>query len=266
MRHPANLDSCHSTYDETDNPDPDFTARQRSDRVEPCRGTKINSTFWNARIKNIIITWIPYCYNQLSNTSLAEGGINNFIQAGRKLQGQSYTAHVGYWFSNAYVHNTVEAMCDACMIDPQGDSAIISAQNAMKTKLEDWIPKILSAPESDGYLHTWTTLGNNARWTDRAAHEGYTAGYFLEAAIAHYLMTNRTDARLYNAAKKLADCWCNNKPGIGQWWDGHQEMEQAMTRFGVFVNGVEGGGLGDKYINCAKTINGCPLFQFQRPI
>ncbi|MCL6589277.1 MAG: glycoside hydrolase family 127 protein [Firmicutes bacterium] len=223
-------------------------------RVEPLPGTKINSTFWNARIKNIITTWIPYCYNQLSNTSLAEGGIDNFVQAGRKLQGLSYKAHVGYWFSNAYVHNTVEAMCYACMIDPQGDSAIISAQNAMKSKLEDWIPKILSAQEPDGYLHTWTTLGNNPRWTDRAAHEGYTGGYFLEAAIAHYLMTNRTDARLYNAAKKLADCWCANKPGLGQWWDGHEEMEQAMTRFGVFVNGVEGGGKGDKYINCAKKL------------
>jgi DUF1680 family protein len=223
-------------------------------RVEPLPGTKINSTFWNARIKNIITTWIPYCYNQLSNTSLAEGGINNFIQAGRKLSGQSYTAHVGYWFSNAYVHNTVEAMCYACMIDPQGDSAISSAQSAMKSKLEDWIPKILSAQESDGYLHTWTTLGNNPRWTDRSAHEGYTGGYFLEAAIAHYLMTNRTDTRLYNAAKRLADCWCANKPGNGQWWDGHEEMEQAMTRFGVFVNGVEGGGRGDKYINCAKRL------------
>ncbi len=223
-------------------------------RMENLPGTKINSTFWNARVKNVITTWIPYCYNQLSNTSLAEGGIENFVQAGRKLAGQSYASHVGYWFSNAYVHNTVEAICYALMIDPQGDSSIISAQNAMRTKLEDWIPKILAAQESDGYLHTWTTLGNNARWTDRSAHEGYTAGYFLEAAIAHYLMTNQTDARLYNAAKKLATCWVNNKPGQGQWWDGHQEMEMALTRFGSFVKSVEGGTLGDTYINCAKKL------------
>ena len=223
-------------------------------RVEPVNGLKVNSTFWNARFKNIITTWIPYCYNQLSNTSLAEGGINNFVQAGRKLDGLSYTAHVGYWFSNAYVHQTVEAMCYALMVDPQGDSAIISAQNGMRTKLADWIPKILNAAESDGYLHTWTTLGNKARWTDRAAHEGYTAGYFLESAIAHYLMTNGTDLSMYNAAKKLGDCWCANKPGLGQWWDGHEEAEQALTRFGVFVNGIEGGGKGDKYINCAKKL------------
>jgi DUF1680 family protein len=218
-------------------------------------GMKINSVFWNARVKNIICNWIPYCYNQLSNTSLAEGGINNFIQAGNKLAGRSYSGHVGYWFANAYVLNTVEAMCNACMIDPQGDSAISSAQSAMKSKLSDWIPKILSAQESDGYLQTYITLNNVARWTERDDHEGYVAGYFIEAAIAHYMMTNKADATLYNAAKKLADCWYNNVgPGKRQWWDGHEEMEQACCRLGVFVNQNEGAGKGDKYIQLAKAL------------
>ena len=217
---------------------------------------KVNSTFWNARIKNTIINWIPWCYNQLSNTSLAEGGINNFVQAGRKIAGQSYTAHVGYEFANAYTLNTVEAMCVALMVDPQGDSAIISAQNAIRTKLNDWIPKILSAQEADGYLQTYITLGNRTRWSIRTAHEGYVAGYFIEAGIAHYLMTNKTDATFYNAAKKIADCWNNN---IGPspkktWWDGHEEMEQALTRLGRFVNLTETAGAGDKYITLAKFL------------
>ncbi|HYH04344.1 MAG TPA: LamG-like jellyroll fold domain-containing protein, partial [Bacillota bacterium] len=171
---------------------------------------KVNSTFWNARIKNTITNWIPWCYNQLSNTNLAEGGIDNFVQAGNKLAGRSYKAHVGLWFSNAYVLNTIEAMCTALMVDPQGDSAILSAQNAMRTKLNEWIPKILSAQESDGYLQTWTTLGNKVRWSDREAHEGYVAGYFIEAGIAHYLMTGKADTTLYNAARRCADCWVNN--------------------------------------------------------
>ena len=55
-------------------------------------------------------------------------------------------------------------------------------------------------------------------------------------------MTDRKDTRLYNAAKKLADCWADH---IGpapkqEWFDGHQEMEQALVRFGRFVNEVEG--------------------------
>jgi DUF1680 family protein len=83
------------------------------------------------------------------------------------------------------------------------------------------------------------------------------AGYFIESAINHYTMTNGTDLRLYNAAKKLADCWVANiGPGEGQiaWWDEHQEMEQALVRFGRFINDMEGGGNGDRYIALCKFL------------
>src|SRR5690349_10793981 len=70
-------------------------------------------------------------------------------------------------------------------------------------------------------------------------------------------MTEKKDARLYNAAKKLADCWTNHlgpapkKP----WYDGHQQMEQALVRFGRFVNDMEGpGSHGDHYIQLAKFL------------
>ena len=138
------------------------------------------------------------------------------------------------------------------MVDPQGDPEIIKAQEKMKATLEDWIPKILAAQEPDGYLQTAFTLAipslgpSTGRRQRRGDHEGYVAGYFIESAINHYLMTDGKDARLYNAAKKLADCWCDN---IGpapkkEWFDGHQEMEQALVRFGRFVNDMEGHGQG----------------------
>ena len=222
----------------------------------PESGWKLNNTFWNERVKPMITNWIPWCYNKLNNTTEATGGIENFNQAARKLQGLSAAAHVGYWFSNAYVHNVLQSMIRAVMLDPQGDAAIISAQNNFRTWIANWIPKILAAQESDGYLHTWTTLGTTPRWTDHTAHEGYTAGYFLETALAHYQMTNFTDPILYNAAIKLADCWFNN---IGPspkrtWWDGHEEMEQGLTRFSRFV-----GSLGDttraaNYASLAKFL------------
>ncbi|MBN1313175.1 MAG: glycoside hydrolase family 127 protein, partial [Anaerolineae bacterium] len=226
------------------------------DQVWLSPGFRVNSPLMSDRLKQTIINWIPWCYSQLNNTSLAEGGINNFIQAARKLSGQSYSSHVGYWFSNAYVLNTFESMCIACMLDPQGDSAITSAQNAFRSYIDNWLPRILAACESDGYMQTWTTLGNHARWSDRAAHEGYVAGYFLDAAMAHYLMTDRSDATFYNAAKRLADCWYNN---IGPspkktWWDGHQGMEQSLCTFARFVNDHEGGGVGNKYYELAKFL------------
>ncbi|MFB3828326.1 MAG: glycoside hydrolase family 127 protein [Bryobacteraceae bacterium] len=239
------------------------------------RNFKVHSPFWNARVKALIVNWIPHCIEVInrSDVTLGAGGIDNFVEAGRKLRGEPAGRHKGYVFSNAWVHQTVEAMSIALMIDAQGDPEILEAHRKFRATLEDWIPKILAAQEPGGYLQTAFTLDRTGRggkpvessrfphWdaAHRGDHEGYVAGYFLEAALNHYLMTGRQDARLYNAAKKLADCWDRHlgpapkKP----WYDGHQAMEQALVRFGRFVNDTEGGGKGDRYIRLAKFLLDC---------
>ncbi len=219
---------------------------------------RIDSPLWNDRAKALIVHWIPHCIQKISDPELREGGINNLVEAANKLAGKPHGPHRGYAFSNAWVYNTIESICVALMIDPRGNQEIIDAHTAMRQTLEDWIPKILAAQEEDGYIQTYFTLGGYPRWSPRhrADHEGYVAGYFLEAAIAHYLLTDERDARLYDAAKRLADCWCRHigpapkKP----WYDGHQAMEIALVRFGRFVNRMEGPGEGDKYIELAKFL------------
>jgi uncharacterized protein len=249
----------------------------------------ITGPVWSARTKSLIVNWIPHCIDQMNRSDLTQGpgGLDNFIEAAKAHRGEPYAAHKGYVFSNAWVHQTVEAMSLALMIDAQGDKEILAAQEKFRATLEDWIPKILAAREPNGYLQTAFTLrdapratppagGNNGRpidpnapqrpkWTApwqpayRGNHEGYTAGYFIESAINHYVMTDHKDSRLYDAAKKLADCWADH---IGpapkqEWFDGHQEMEQALVRFGRFVNEVEGHGKGDRYITLAKFLLDC---------
>jgi uncharacterized protein len=250
------------------------------------RNYRIDSPLWGNRAKALIVSWIPHCIDQINRTDLQQGpgGIDNFVEAGKALAGKPHGSHKGYVFSNAWVHQTVEAMSIALMIDPQGDQDIIRAHEKMRATLEDWIPKILSAQEPDGYLQTAFTLprvnargivdpGPFERWTRRGDHEGYTAGYFIESAINHYLMTGGKDTRLYDGARKLADCWCSN---IGPapkktWFDGHQEMEQALVRLGRFVNETEGGGKGQKYIQLAKFLldsraNGSEYDQSHLPV
>jgi len=233
---------------------------------------KIDSPLWKAKAKSLVVNWIPHCIDQVnrSDLELGPGGIDNFVEAGNRLAGRPHGHHKGYVFSNAWVHQTVEAMSIALMIDPQGDPDVLKAQARFRATLEDWIPKILAAQEPDGYLQTAFTLsrvdgkgvvnpGPFNRWERRGDHEGYVAGYFLESALNHYLMTGRKDARLYDAAKRLADCWVRNiGPGPKkEWFDGHQEMEQALVRFGRFVNDMEGGGKGDAYIGLAKFLLDC---------
>ena len=76
--------------------------------------------------------------------------------------------------------------------------------------------------------------------------------------LANHTLTEGKDKRLYDAAKKLADCWVANiGPGKKDWYDGHQEMEQALVRFGRFVNDMEGSGRGDSYVKLAKFLLDC---------
>ncbi len=230
------------------------------------KGYRLDSPLWTARAKALIVEWIPHCIDQINRTDLSEGqgGIDNFLEAAKAIRGEPHGLHKGYVFSNAWVHQTVESICLALMVDAQGDSDILQAQQKMRATLEDWIPKILAAQESDGYLQTAYTLADRSRWPERWSpshrgdHEGYVAGYFLESAINHYTLTNGQDLRLYDAAKKLANCWVANLgPGKKDWYDGHQEMEQALVRFGRFVNDVEGDGRGDSYIALAKFLLDC---------
>jgi len=125
---------------------------------------------------------------------------------------------------------------------------------------------MLAAQEPDGYLQTRFTLGTPGeqkkqppRWTYVGDHEGYVAGYFIDAAVAHYWLTDGRDRRMYDAARKLADCWAAN---IGPaprktWYDGHEELEQALVRLARLVSAVEGGGKGDKYVHLSKFLLDC---------
>ena len=220
----------------------------------------LTSPLWKARTKALIVTWLPHCIAEIDRPNLREGGIQNLIEAGKKNAGRPSRPHVGYPFSNAWVMNTVEAMCVALTRDADGDAEIANAQAAFRKKLDEWIPLILAAQEPDGYFQTRITLGYPRekdqpaaarRWQPRlrGEHEGYVAGYFIEAGIAHHLATGGKDTRLYVAAKKLADCWAEHigPPPKQEWYDGHEEMEQALLRLAAYVDDVEGKGKGRPY-------------------
>ena len=218
----------------------------------------INSKLWNYRLSKNITNWIPHLYAELNATNNSVGNILSFMQASNKLAGLAYSVPNADPYADAYTLNTVEAMCYALNFNAQGDPGILAAQASFRTNLNYWIPIILGAQESDGYLHTYTTLRGLGRWTINTDHEGYVGGYFIEAGLAHYLACERTNAILYNAAKKLADCWCNNLgPGKKVWFDGHENMEQALVHLGRFVNEYEGPTNGQKYINLAKWLVDC---------
>ena len=78
--------------------------------------------------------------------------MDNFIEAGKKLRGEPFGPHKGYVFANAYVHNAVESMSIALMLDTKTDAELTKAQDHMRATLDRWIPIILAAQEPEDAL------------------------------------------------------------------------------------------------------------------
>ena len=50
---------------------------------------QVSSPFWQPRLKNLIVNWIPHCIQKCEDPESKEGGIDNFVQARRKLAGRA---------------------------------------------------------------------------------------------------------------------------------------------------------------------------------
>jgi len=223
--------------------------------LEPVRFQRIKiNGFWKQQIKLQTERWIPHCIRQME--AGGEGKeLLNLVATGEVLAGKPPSvAFSGCAWSDAYIYNTVEAACLALEVDPEGDQALAAAQEALRAKIEEWIPIILAAQDKDGYIHSFHTLKKRPRFTAIGDHEFYVMGYLLEMGVAHYRMTGGKDRRLYDAALRCANLLCDTfgPPPKRTWKNGHPGMEHALCRLGEAANSSEGAGKGERYIALAK--------------
>jgi DUF1680 family protein len=212
--------------------------------------------FWRDQVKRLTEKWIPHCAKQME-----EGGrgreLLNFVHAAAVLQGKPPAGKFrGCPWSDAYIYNTIESICLALAVDPEGDADLAKAQAFLRGKLDAWIPIVLASQKEDGYIHSFHVVNKRKRYTNIRSHEFYVQGYFLEAGAAHYRVTGGKDRRLFDAAKKCADHLCATfgPPPKRNWIYGHAGMGYALCRFGRLVDEAEGKGKGDKYVNLAKYL------------
>lgn len=211
--------------------------------------------FWKDQIKRLTERWIPHCIKQME-----EGGqgqeLLNLVHTAKILKGETAGKFTGTPWSDAYVYNTIEAICLALAVDPEGDKELAEAHAFLRKKLDEWIPIVLAAQLEGGYIHSYHVVNKFNRYTNINAHEFYVQGYFLEAGVAHYRITDGKDRRLFDAARKCADHLCETfGPAPKQnWIHGHAGMGYALCRLARLVNEAEGTGKGDKYFELAKFL------------
>ncbi len=211
--------------------------------------------FWKQQIKRITEHWLPHCVRQLEPGG---GGqeLRNLVHAAHMLRGRPPGPYRGKPWSDAYVYNTLEAMCLALAVAPAGDAALARAQAFLRGKIEQWIPMLLAAQDPDGYIHSYHTVNALPHFQDAGAHEFYVMGYFIEAGIAHFQCTGGADRRLYDAALRCADVLdaAFGPPPKRTWKNEHPGIEYALFRLARCAEDVAGPGAGDRYARLATYL------------
>ncbi len=125
-----------------------------------------------------MVSWIPHCIDQINRTDLTVGlgGIDNFIEAGKKLRGEPHGLPQGLRVLER-VGAPDRGIDEHCADDRsrRATPRFIQAHAKMRATLEDWIPKILSAQEPDGYLQTAFTLSRLAARRQGHRHQRRSA-------------------------------------------------------------------------------------------
>jgi len=211
--------------------------------------------FWRDQANRMTEQWIPHCIEQME-----EGGrgreLLNFVNAAKVLADEPAGKFTGHPWSDAYVYNTIESICLALAVDPEGDAELAEAQSRLRRKLDEWIPIVLAAQTDDGYIHTFQTVNEEKRYENMRLHELYVQGYLLEAGVAHYRTTGGKDRRLYDAAVKCADQLCETLGPAPKrnWVHGHAGMGYALCRLARLTNEIDGSGAGEKYYQLARFL------------
>jgi DUF1680 family protein len=178
----------------------------------PFTNVKITDNFWAPKQKiyrerSIQHSW-QYVQKEIEDNEIAAGWKN--IQRGKDTP-----------WNQANLHKLLETCAYALGQENNPE---------LNKKVDYIISAIAAAQQPDGYVNALITVRKMTPWANLdGQHDGYVAGHLIEAAVAHYLSTGKTN--FLNIAKKLADHIYNyfilqNHEGVC----GHSELELALVR------------------------------------
>ena len=181
----------------------------------PFTAVKISDAFWSARQETNRIASIPVSLDNLEKA----GNLENFRLAAR----HATNGFRGPVFMDSDLYKAIEAASFSLATHPDPE---------LEARLDVMILLIAAAQQPDGYLDTYYIVKEpGRRWTNlRDCHELYCAGHLIEAAVAHYQATGKTN--LLTVATKLADhidsVFGPEPKRLG--YPGHPEIELALVK------------------------------------
>lgn len=189
----------------------------------PLKDVHITDRFWNRYVHLVKEVLIPYQWDIL-NDRLEEAETSHCIENFKIAAGESEGDFEGAVFQDTDVAKWLEAVAYALETAPDQE---------LENLADGTINLISRAQCRDGYLNTYFTIrAPELRWTNlKEGHELYTAGHMIEAAVAYYKATGKTE--FLEIVERFADLICQvfgKESGKCHGYPGHQEIELALIR------------------------------------
>ena len=184
--------------------------------------THIDDPFWNGCVRLVTSEILPYQYNTLWDR-IPGAPPSRCIRNLRIAAGLEEGSFEGWVFQDTDLAKWLEAAAYslASLPDPK-----------LKDTAEEMIDLVLQAQQPNGYLNSYFTILHPGHQfcNLKEGHELYTAGHFIEAAVAWYQVTG--EDRFLNAMRRFADLICQvfHTPEYADAVPGHEEIELALFR------------------------------------
>lgn len=195
---------------------------QNTARTLPLRDVAIRDRFWNQYTELVTREIIPYQY-QVLNDLLPDVPESHCIKNFRIAAGLEAGEFRGWVFQDSDLAKWLEAVAFSLNDTPDP---------TLEQTADELIALIGKAQQENGYLNTYFTIRHPGHQycNLKEGHELYTAGHFIEAAVAYYQATGKD--RFLQIMRRCADHIIDvfHQEDYADGVPGHEEIELALVK------------------------------------
>ena len=155
-------------------------------RVLPLKSFQPNSVFWSPRLETYRTNFVPHSKKYIANS----------LNALHKACGDKVEGDLNGTWDEAVLYKTLESWAESLALSPDAD---------LEKEFDEIVALVKRAQRPDGYVHAYIINEKintddpekrvGAWWPNflDGSHEGYVLGHLIEAAIAYYEATGKTE-------------------------------------------------------------------------
>lgn len=188
----------------------------------PLKNAKIDDAFWNRYLRLVKEEIIPYQYESLMDR-VPDAEPSRCIRNLRIAAGLETGDFHGHVFQDSDLAKWLEAVAFSLSYAPDPE---------LEKTADEMIELVAQAQEDNGYLDSYFTIRHPGKQfcNLKEGHELYTAGHFIEAAVAYYQVTGKD--RFLKIMCACADNICRvfHQEDYRDAVPGHEEIELALYK------------------------------------